>query len=125
MKIPENANPYRVIVNGVEKVYEAGATVTDDASVNEIIEAGKKYPPEAPPVAPPFIIPPIPKSGEKDFYLHANAETGEMEWVPITLPTGVPTPPTEDGTYILTATADDGEVTLAWTAEEAETTPET
>ena len=42
MKIPENANPYRVIVNGVEKVYEAGATVTDDASVNEIIEAGGK-----------------------------------------------------------------------------------
>ena len=125
MKIPENANPYRVIVNGVEKVYEAGATVTDDASVNEIIEAGKKFPPEAPPAVPPFIIPPIPKSGEKGFYLHANAETGKMEWVPITLPIGVPTLPTEDGTYILTATADDGEVTLAWTAEEAENTEET
>ena len=62
MKIPEDRKPYEVIINGVKKTYEAGATVSDDASVKEIIDNEALFPPEAPETDKPFNIP-IPAPG--------------------------------------------------------------
>ena len=54
MKIPENANPYRAIVNGVEHAYEAGAETTVAPGVAELINAADNFPPAAEEVQPPF-----------------------------------------------------------------------
>jgi hypothetical protein len=54
MKIPENANPYRAIVNGVEHAYEAGAETTVAPGVEELINAADNFPPAAEEVQPPF-----------------------------------------------------------------------
>lgn len=54
MKIPENAKPYRAIVNGVEHVYEAGADVEVAPGVEELIEAADNFPADPDPVVPPF-----------------------------------------------------------------------
>lgn len=54
MKIPENANPYRVIVNGVEHAYEAGEETTVAPGVEELINAADNFPPTAEEVKPPF-----------------------------------------------------------------------
>lgn len=54
MKIPENANPYRVIVNGVEHAYEAGEETTVAPGVEELINAADNFPPAAEEVKPPF-----------------------------------------------------------------------
>lgn len=48
MKIPDNRNPYEVIINGVKKTYGAGETVADDAAVKQIIDNEKLFPPKAP-----------------------------------------------------------------------------
>lgn len=47
MKIPENANPYRAIVNGVEHAYEAGAETEVADGVAELINAANNFPPAA------------------------------------------------------------------------------
>ena len=57
MKIPSDRKPYEVIINGVKKVYEAGASVADDADVQCILDGAESFPPEAAPVPPPFPIP--------------------------------------------------------------------
>ena len=62
MKIPEDRKPYEVIINGVKKTYEAGATVSDDAAVKELIDNADTFPPEAPETDKPFNIP-IPAPG--------------------------------------------------------------
>lgn len=62
MKIPEDRKPYEVIINGVKKTYAAGATVSDDAAVKEIIDNENLFPPEAPETDKPFNIP-IPAPG--------------------------------------------------------------
>jgi len=54
MKIPENANPYRAIVNGVEHAYEAGAETEVADGVEELINAADNFPPAAEEVQPPF-----------------------------------------------------------------------
>lgn len=54
MKIPENANPYRAIVNGVEHAYEAGEETTVADGVEELINAADNFPPAAEEVKPPF-----------------------------------------------------------------------
>lgn len=54
MKIPENANPYRAIVNGVEHAYEAGAETEVAEGVEELINAAGNFPADPAPVIPPF-----------------------------------------------------------------------
>jgi hypothetical protein len=57
MKIPENQKPYRVIINGVEKVYEAGAEVDVDAATAAIIKNADAFPPAPATPVPPIVIP--------------------------------------------------------------------
>lgn len=56
MKIPDNRNPYEVIINGVKKTYGAGETVADDAAVKQIIDDGELFPPAAIPAEPPIKV---------------------------------------------------------------------
>lgn len=53
-KIPEGANPYRAIVNGVEHAYEAGEETEVAPGVAELINAADNFPPAAEEVKPPF-----------------------------------------------------------------------
>jgi hypothetical protein len=52
--IPEGANPYRAIVNGVEHDYEAGSRAAVAPGVKELINAADNFPPAAEEVKPPF-----------------------------------------------------------------------
>ena len=56
MKIPDNRNPYEVIINGEKKTYGAGETVADDAAVKQIIDDGELFPPAAIPAEPPIKV---------------------------------------------------------------------
>lgn len=71
MKIPENQKPYRVIINGVEKVYEAGAEVEVDAATAAIIKNADAFPPAPATPVPPIVIP-EPSGGGGDGALIVN-----------------------------------------------------
>lgn len=89
MKIPNSSNPYRVIINGVEKTYEAGATVPDDAAVQEIINTRESFPPAVSAPETPIKLPTIP-------------------------PDELPPIPAEDGLYVLLCEVTDGQAVLLW-----------
>lgn len=117
MKIPENQNPYKVIINGVEKVYEAGAEVDVDAATAAIIKNADAFPPAPETPVPPIVIP-EPSGGGGDGALIVNitwdddytTETLDKTWQEISDASNVVIVEPWDGLsrvyYILLAIAD-------------------
>lgn len=82
--IPEGANPYRAIVNGVEHDYEAGSQAPVAPGVAELINAAENFPPAAEEVQPPFagggggggggvlVVEAI--AGDEGYYINATAK---------------------------------------------------
>ena len=55
-----------------------------------------------------------PNSPEGDGMYVVKQTSGVNEYVPLIVPSGIPSVPAEDGTYTLTATVSDGTTTLSW-----------
>ena len=89
MKTPETANPARYIVNGVEKDFEAGASVTD-AAVLDILSRGD-FPPDAPAADPPIVLP---EGGGSDLPEVSDSDNGKFlgvksgKWGKVDAPSG-------------------------------------
>lgn len=105
MKIPDNRNPYEVIINGAKKTYGAGDTVADDAAVKQIIDNEGLFPPKAPETVLPFIDT---AAAEKLNHMEDEIENANEPFI-VTL-----TPTSEDLSGIMDKTPQ--ELFEAWTA---------
>ena len=59
VKIPETANPWRCVINGVEYAYTPGSTQTVPDEVAALIAQIKEYPPDPLPVEKPWPCDPV------------------------------------------------------------------
>ena len=83
MKIPDNRNPYEVIINGVKKTYGAGETVADDAAVKQIIDDGELFPPAAIPAEPPIkVLPDVTVADDGKLLGVVNGKWGVVNGIP-------------------------------------------
>lgn len=83
MKIPDNRNPYEVIINGAKKTYGAGETVADDAAVKQIIDDGELFPPVAIPAEPPIkVLPDVTVADDGKLLGVVNGKWGVVDGIP-------------------------------------------